>query len=622
MVRQTGATGGGEKPVTEDTPAPPRDRPLLPPTPLDKPAAPPGEGLRPRNDDSFSSLPSTHASRDPFLNDDVPVDIARVEGREDRPRKDAPRRGENDADPSAFPRNAAAAGLLPFDAARFEGNSPPASLSSSSTFRKRSSLWKRTYDPDNEFQSAHERQILKAVALSESAVKERSVTSAQQLARIAYLQVSELDAAVVAVTDKVEKARAVASDLPSSRDTRFEPLLYSAGSTAAPSDVLSGKAEAERVFRELQWTERVWDVEAMAAEKRYEDCVAAIEKLEEDDIMTSASSKTQEKYKSIKQELVAEMSACCTERGGETASTFAPLLARIGMADHARNVVLSAAETELFSELHTLTAHGPEVAPRTVNAILDKTLSVFKTTYAIYAKISSTSSQCSSFFVAWVVEQSDLVYKKFVSPFLGKTRKADPVTILEIIEAARHRKVQQHNKLSEQNGDSLVALLETRITTHIRADLDGPIRDAQRQLVERARMYASAIPRNWREGPYQSGKAICDELNILSKGLEGALMNLGAETDILAGSLLARLALEYSTTLLEMGNKVLPEDETLSSSSMQEGVFETFSMIGRTMLRLHQKYPRIPSLERVSSVLTSPDVREVRMLLAEVRARR
>lgn len=449
-----------------------RDRPLEPIVSDDnKPQNLSSDNLRQRNDDSFSSLPSTHASRDPFLNDDVPIEITRLEAREDRPRAKA---GLRDSDDGFIWKSS-----LPFDSAgrsNTDTQSPPASLSSSSTFRKRSSLWKRTYDPDNEFQSPHERQILRAISLSESSVKERSVSAAQQLAKIVNQQIFELDTVIADVKKRVEHARQVSANLPLTRDGQFEPLLYSS-TFATSQELVSGRAEAERVFLELQWTEKVWDIEAMLAEKRFEDCVTSIEKLRDDGIASSASPRTQVKYQNIVQQLASEMTTCCTDGGGETAGIFAPLLARIGMADHARQVVLNSAEAQLMSELHVLAAPGNELTPRTVSVMLDKTLGIFKQTYSVYSKISSTGFQNSSFFVAWVVEQSDNVYSKFVSPILGTMRKADPVTILATIEAARHRKIHQ-DTLVQKNDESLVVLLETRITTHIRRELDRPIHDA------------------------------------------------------------------------------------------------------------------------------------------------
>ncbi|CDF38398.1 unnamed protein product [Chondrus crispus] len=248
--------------------------------------------------------------------------------------------------------------------------------------------------------------------------------------------------------------------------------------------------------------------------------------------------------------------------------------------------------------------------------MLNRTLQIFRQTYSVYSRISSSGSQNSSFFVAWVVEQSDNLYSKFISPILLRMRNADPMTILATIEAARHRKLKL-DSTAQKNGESLVALLETRITTHIRKELDGPIRDAERQLIERARVYASAIPQNWQEGPYQSGRAICDELNVLARGLEGALMNLGTSTDILTGNLLVRLALEYSTTLLRVATRAASENSSLTTSTVQEGVFETFSLIGKTMQRLHHKYGKIPSLEPVAAALSSQDLREIKLLQAE-----
>lgn len=592
-----------------------RDRPLAPPAADEKKVPDPSnDNFRQRNEDSFSSLPSTHASRDPFLNDDVPIELSRLEEREDRPRVNPGRRDGDDT----FNRNSA--GQFESPGRSNTDQSPPASMSSTSTSRKRSSLWKRTYDPENEFQSSHEHQILKAISLSESAVKERSVSAAQQLSRIVNQQIFELDAVISDVEKRVEYARQVSANLPLTRDGQFETLLYTSN-YAASQELMSRRAEAERVFLELQWTERVWDTEAMLAEKRFEDCVTNIERLRDDGITTSASPRTQIKYQNAVQQLATEMTASCTEGGSEAAGIFAPLLARIGKADHARQVVLNSAEAELMSELHTLTAPGNDLTPRTVGVMLNKALEIFKQTYEVYLRISPGGPQNSSFFLAWVVEQSDNVYSKFVSPALATMRKAEPVAILAAIEAARHRKANPDIN-GQRDGESLAALLETRMTTHIRKELDCLIRDAERQLVERARVYASALPRNWREGPYQSGRAICDELNVLAKGLEGALMNLGTDTDILTGNLLVRLALEYSTSLLGVATKAVSENETLTTTTVQEGVLETFSLIGKTILRLHQKYAKIPSLERVATVLTSQDLGEIRMLQGEISAKR
>lgn len=563
---------------------------------------------RARNDDSFSSLPSTHASRDPFLNDDVPIDISRMEGLEDRPRVN-PRRETDEPHVHVFENKATQ-----------ERHSPPVSSSPTST-RKRGSLWKRKYDPHTEFQSDHERDILKAVSLSEASVKEQNVRAAESLMQIVDAQVSELDVVLADVDKSVERARIVAANLPSTRDPRFESYLHARDSSTEDADPSDVKGDPDDLFSDLQWTERVWDVEAQIVERRFEDAVTGIEKLQKDDIVTAASPRTYNKLQTLILQLVSEMSARCSQGGGEAASIYAPLLGRLGMADHARQVVLDSAEAELLSELRYITSNRQDVSPRTVNVILDKALTTFKYTYGIYMKIASTESTNSSSLVAWIAEQSDKIYSEFISPVLARMKKADPVTILAVIEAARHRHAHR-NAPMQKDERSLIALLETRMTTHVRKDLDGPIRDAERQLMERARMYASAIPRNWRDGPYQSGKAVCDELNVLSRGLEGALMNLGPEADVLTANLLVRPALTYCTALLEMGTKAVGDDAELQLGDVQQGVFATFVLIGKAILRLHHKFGRIPMLQRVATVLSSPNLGEVRILQAEVFARR
>lgn len=563
-------------------------RPATPPQDRPTPAIPPPATSQ-RNDDSFSSLPSTHASRDPFLNDDVPVEISRIQPREDRPR---------------------VAQETGFGLRLGHPESPPVSGSSASTSRKRSSLWKRAYDPEA-VQSSHERDILRAVQLSEVCTKEKSVSAAEKLVELVDTQVRDMSNVLTAVSRQVESAKQIANSLPSSRDARFQSLLYT-----PPED--DGKSEAERVFLELHWTERVWDLEALLAEKRYNECVLSVEKLEADG-MASGSPRTVAKFSTLRAALVEEMSAMCAS-DAPAATVFAPLLAKLGVADQARQVVLEGAQQELEHELNQLSSGAFDFAPRLANMLLDKTLAVFRKAHNSYSSISAKESNSSSF-VAWIVEQSDFVYTEFISPVLTRARKNDPVTILATIEATRHRKYFLEEPL-RQDEKSLVALLETRMTTHLRNELDGPVRDAEKQLIERAKTYASAIPRNWRDGPYQSGKAICDEFNVLSRGLEGALMELGTEADMLTGNLLIRPALIYCTTLLEMGTKAVREQRELTLSDVQEGVFETFTIIGKTILRLHQRFAKIPMLERVAAVLMSPNLGEVRILQSEMIARK
>lgn len=582
----------------------PRDRPLESPVEQQIPA----ETAQMRNDDSFSSLPSTHASKDPFLNDDVPVDISRNDGREDRPRD--------------FKHGSSDFVSRPQDA-RFLGGEPPQSINSGITSRKRTSLWKRKYDPHNEFQAPHERDILKAIALSEASAKEHNVHAAQQLSTIVDEQVRDLDIVLSDVDRQVERAQLIADKLPSVNDSRFEPYLRMQGPEDDSNEMVTGKGSTEQSIDDLQWTERVWDIEALVAEKQFGDAVTEIDRLQADGISSSASPRTIGKLQELILQLASEMSSCCAQGGGECAAIFAPLLGKLGMADHARQVALDFGESELITELKYIIANRQDATPRSVNVILDKTLSIFKYTHDVYMKISSSDSSNSSdasLLVAWMVEQSDKIYKEFVSPVLTRMKKADPVTILATIEAVRHRRLYQNPSL--KNEKSLSSVLETRMASLIRKELDGPVRDAERQLMERARMYASAVPRDWSVGPYQSGRAVCDELNVLSRGLEGSLMNLGADTDVLIGNLLVRPAFMYCTTLLEMGSKAVTEDESLNHVEVQQSVFATFVIIGKALLRLHQKFTTIPMLERVGSVLTSANLGEIRILQAEVFARR
>lgn len=588
-------------------------------------------------DDSFLSLPSTHASRDPFLNDDVPLDLGHDEDIGDHPRQRWRTEleevdGFHQQIPVVPHHSVPAPGIRHpslFDSSTLRpsrdsllGNSPPVSFSSAGTFRKRCSLWRRTYDPEDESQVHHEREILRAVSLLEASVKEDNVNAAQDLANVIDAQTAEFDTVLNDVKSKIEDSKQVASQLPSLRDPRFEHLLYDVPTSSGLGfdGGSSSKADAERIFMELNWTERIWDVESLLAEKRYEECFTSISKLQQDGIMASGGQRTKSKFEALRTQLGTEMCIQCAEGGKEVVTIYAPLLIELEMDAEARNTILSYAENDLYSELQYL-FDNREVSVRMAGALLDLTLAVLNRTYVVHSYLSRDNANCASPFVAWIAAQADRVYEEYIAPILTKVGKADPVTILATIEAIRYRRYSSHDPFMGTE-KSLAALLQTRIVTHLRKDVEAPLRDAEHQLSARARTYASAIPRNWRDGPYQSGKAVCDELNVLTRGLEGSLVGLGSDVDILSSNLLVMPALVYCTTLLERGMTATEEDRSLSVSDMQEGAFVTFHLIGKTMERLHQRLPSVPLLERVGTVLTSSNPGEVRVLYGDLRTRR
>ncbi|PXF43479.1 Aurora kinase A [Gracilariopsis chorda] len=450
--------------------------------------APPQPAPPKRNDDSFSSIPSTHASKDPFLNDDVPVDISRSENT-DRPRK------EDDSVKS----NA-------------EPGSPPASFSSASTVRKRSSLWKRSYDPEADFQSVHERDILKAVSLSEAAVKNDDVRCAQQLAHIVNAQVDEFTSAVQQVQTDGAQAREFARTLPVARDSRFRGLL----------DVkMDGDSvrEADRSLRDMRCTEQLWDLEACMVEKRYEDCVSAVHKL--GGMSDKMSARAEGRFKQLRDELIGELGSLCATMP-HAAETYAPLLKSLEAGEEGRCRVLEDMKRELFAELRHAATHSHDAAALYLNMMLNKTVGLFRRANEMYMALSFAGDHNSRGFLLWMVEQSDRVYEEFVRPVLSKVCKADAITILKVIEAAQERREPTDQPM--RGGEaSVVSVFQTRVKALMRGDMEGAVREAERQLVERAKMLASAIPRSWREGPYESGRAMCDELSVVKKGLEGVV---------------------------------------------------------------------------------------------------
>lgn len=579
----------------------PRDRPVVSKLVESQPRQP---ETHVQNEGSLSSLPSTHASRDPFLNDDVPVEIFPKDGTQDRPRlRPQPRDYRDGRESSSRPLNRI-----------YGGKESPRSITSIGTFRKRSSLWRRKYDPHNEFQAPHERAILKATALIEASVKERNVHAAQQLALTVDEQIKELNNVLSDVDKRVERAQIVAEKLPSVRDTRYEPYLRVESSD---DDVeVSTEEGSDEHFGNLHWIETVWDIESLIAEKQYEDAVKWIEQLQKDDLLKSTLPKTFCKLQGLILQIVSELSLLCAHGGGESSARFAPILGRLGMADHARQVVLDSAEAELTTELQYIISDRHDSTPHWMNVMLDKTLTTFRHTHDTYMRISSPESTDASTFVAWLIDQVDRIYKGLISPSLGQWKNLDPARIFATVEAIRYRRFYKRNP-SMKNEKSLISMVETRIMSHMRKELGGLIKDAERQLVERAETYASVTPADWSDGPYRSGKSFCDELDALSRGLEVSLMNIGADVDALMGNLLVRPVLMYCTTLLETAAKALAERDC-PRLDVQHGIFATFMIIGNSLLQLHQKFKTIPMLERVGVVLTAADVGEVRVLHAEL----
>lgn len=70
----------------------------------------------------------------------------------------------------------------------------------------------------------------------------------------------------------------------------------------------------------------------------------SIEKLQNEDIAVVTTPRTFGYFQNLILQLVSEMRAGFEQGGGEAAVTFAPLLGRLGMAYHARQVVLDSAQ--------------------------------------------------------------------------------------------------------------------------------------------------------------------------------------------------------------------------------------------------------------------------------------
>lgn len=558
-----------------DTPAEPRPRRHLPWKQPKRaadvpPVVAPGEEIVVRNEDSFSSLPSTHASRDPFLNDDFPVLMSRIE---DRPR------------------------------VREGGRS------GSVVLKRRRSLWKRTFVADAELTSTWERELMRAVALSEAAGKRGNVAAARVLVDVVVDQVQGLEDALTVAKGLLEKARGAAAKLPSTRDARYERLLYAPGVAPAKATAKARadaeKAEVERVVKELACAERVWDIEAMLAEKRLPDAVQAVERLRKDHVASSASSRTLAALRSVVEQLAAEIGACCTRGGAQAAKLHAPLLARLGWADKARLITLSSAEAELFSELNHITADASELTPRIVSMVVMKTFSQLCVARAAYAKVAENGT---GDFLDWVVTQIDSVYSRYISVTLARELQSDSSvhTLAPIVSAARSA-VARVPPVALVEG--LAAFFDARILAHLRRDLVRPIADKRDYFVSQAHTYANTIPNAWEVGPYAASTTFAKELEVWADGLEQALVGLGGDFDALVASSLAYPTLQYCATLVECGNKAVAQSRVTDNVQVRTGVQKTLKAMGTSLdlLSARPALATLPYMARVAKILSAGD---------------
>lgn len=462
-------------------------------------------------------------------------------------------------------------------------------------------MWKRGYE--SEIASGYEREILHAVFLSEIATKQGDVGAGRKLCAVVKKQTGEVERVVGETGENVLRCRAVAQGLAGVRDGVYERLLRVEKEVGVVEGV------------ESRWCERVWDLEGCVVERRYEMCVEMVERLREDGIeMGSTGNRVRGRFKGLVDRIVGDLCGLCGRGDVEMGIVYAPLLGRLGRGDEGRRRILCMARDDLVEELRV---YGGRMYARVIAAILDATLKVLRRTYEIYRRIGGGG--CSaSWFVAWAVQTADEVYVMFVRPVLSKAKKADAGTILACVQATRSRR-------RDVDGDgeckSVEAILDTRVTTHVRAEVEVFVREAERQLMGRARMYASGLPRDWSDAPYQSGRAVCDELNDVARGVEAALCGLGTETDVLVAGLLVKPGLTYCAELLELGTKSLCEGG-MQAGDVQAGILKTVQLVGKCVLRLHHRFDKVPMLERVGRILCMGTLGEIRIMMGGILVRK
>lgn len=500
------------------------------------------------DEEAVSSVPSTHISNDDFLNDAVPVEITRrtgadrVVGRVDAsndavveidlpepPRAPVPARPSSPG--TSFP--------APPPSSAANSSAPPSFGTASVSSRRRSMLWKAA--PDGALAHAREACVARTHIARVDAAHALASSARQHVAE-ATRAADELECAVTAV-------REAACALPSTRMARFENLLFATdpqfgGGHHDDSNDVS--------IRDLNWKERIWDVEAMLAEQRVNAAVGAVETLLKDEEYASCKDHIVCSVESLVDEIAHLLVSACPYESAEAASKCAGHLVRLGKSETACTIVLRTAEHLLALKLSRLQTAGADLA-RHIQLILQLSYAHLADTFKAVDKIDVGDTRRAELFTAWATAQTDHVYRAFIRPPISHARGLDTGALLQIASAVLGRSANDPDRVRDarQAAGTARALFRARLMSNLRAHLADIMRDVRLSLQRSAARaeHDAAHVRARAPGPPREMQALAQEIRVTVEALLPVLRELPSLDEGALDNTVAQALLSYAQRL-------------------------------------------------------------------------
>ncbi len=475
---------------------------------------------------------STHVSNDDFLNDDaIPITqnpeassgaVPRISNEDDGapPRPDSP------------PQQGSSSVAAPGAAAVLSAPLSFGTVSASS--KRRNSMWKA--EPDNALAAIREACM--------GATNNVRVDAARKVVAAARQRVNELEGAMASLKESVEAVRSSAQSLPSTRMPRYEHLMFASDPefggaahhhSASAQDGTGGAGDEDRSFRDLIWSERIWDVEAMLAEHRLDAAVTAVESLLADDGYDSCSQTVSGKVNKLADLIGHQLVARCPCSSAEDARAFAALLVRLDKADTACTVVLQTAEELLHSKLVWVQPNANNDLARYVQTVLQWTSAHFDDTHAAVENIPLSDAARAERFVSWTTAQTDRVYRGFVRSSVSLARGLNGGAFLQIASAIHSNGV----------GGAASALFRARLLSNLRAHLWDVARDVA-DAMTRCAIVEKMDNETW---PPRAAQTLVRDADSAMGALAPVLRSLPALDEGEVDEVMANALMTYATRL-------------------------------------------------------------------------
>lgn len=411
-----------------------------------------------------------------------------------------------------------------------DGLSAPLSYGATATESRRSTVWKA--EPDHSHKLARDASM--------AVTHEERVDAAHALTAAAEKQATNLELAVGALKSSVDIVREEARLLPSTRMPRYERLMFT---TAGAGGSMNGNSigntmndeidashheheEKARSLRDLGWSEKVWDIESMLAERRLDAAVTAIESLLSAD--HDHSFEHNQPIPTHVAGLVDEISGLLVARSpfdcAEKAKEHAQLLVRLGKADLGCTVIERTAEDLFHAKLSRLQpASGIDLA-RYVHTVLQLTCASLEETHTALASIPLDDVARAERIVAWSTSQTDKVYRAFIRSCISHARGLDGGALLQIVSAIHARAA------TETSGEdayppfsgAAAALFRARLLSNLRAHLRDIAHDTREAL---GRFTLGEVSASW---PPREAQTLVRSVDAVASALAPVLRELPA----------------------------------------------------------------------------------------------